>query len=66
MLMKTKADFKAMSKDELIEYILALKLNMEMAEISVMSESRVIQKLNSHFLHNMKRPNDSKTRVKQW
>ena len=62
--MKTKAELNAMSMDKLIEYIIAMKETVVMNEISAMSDTSVLQRMNTHFLQTMKRPNLSKTRVK--
>ena len=62
--MKTPQELKAMTKDELIAYIQSLQLENERNEILAMSDRTVLQRMNTFFLHNMKRANHSKARVK--
>jgi hypothetical protein len=62
--MKTHQELKAMTKDELIAYIQSLQIEHDRNEIYQMPLRNVFQKMNTFFLHNMKRVNHSKARVK--
>ncbi len=63
-MMKTALELKAMNKTELINYILETQSENERNEILAMSERTILQRMNTFFLHNMKRVNHSKIRIK--
>ncbi len=53
-----------MTKDELIAYIQSFQIEQDRNEIYQMPLRNVFQKMNTFFLHNMKRANTNKANVK--
>ncbi len=56
----TKEQIENMSRSELIDMLLMLSVKNQRDEILKMPERNVLQRLASHFLHNLKRPNFAK------
>ena len=56
----TKEQIENMSRSELIDRLLKLSVKNQRDTVIAMSERNVLQRLASHFLHNMKRPNFAK------
>ena len=58
--MLTKEQIEDMSRQTLIDTLLKLSVKTQRDTVLAMSERNVLQRLASHFLHNMKRPNLAK------
>ena len=58
--MLTKEQIENMTRPALIDMLLKLSVKTQRDTVLAMSERNVLQRLASHFLHNMKRPNLAK------
>jgi hypothetical protein len=58
--MLTKEDVEKMTRPALIAMVLRFNEKTQQNTILAMPERNVLQRLASHFLHNMKRPNFAK------
>ena len=58
--MLTKEEVEQMTRPALIDLVLRFNEKTQQTTILAMPERNVLQRLASHFLHNMKRPNLAK------